>query len=201
MISIKNQANLGVYPSFCGDWMDGNCPIDTFTITVDSISYLDINGIALKIQHASIVSDIWGGSPSITIYEGIGCLEHFFYFKEEWCSTAHDWIRGLRCFDSPVDDLFSFYEDDGTCEMPVDLASINDSSSFSIYPNPVSNRLTISGEDYFDIQLLDINGQSLYDQEQIYKTTELELSDYPSGIYFLKVKKGNQVVTKKIIKQ
>ena len=46
----------------------------------------------------------------------------------------------------------------------------------------------------------DINGKVL-SNEKFSKTSNFNFSDYPTGIYFVKVISGENVVSKKIVKQ
>jgi len=68
---------------------------------------------------------------------------------------------------------------------------------FGVYPNPTTDRVSISGE-FESLTLLNINGL------QIYKTTEndFSLENLPNAIYLLNIKgKGGKTVVKKIIKK
>lgn len=68
----------------------------------------------------------------------------------------------------------------------------------NVYPNPVNNVVNIEGLNDEKIELYSINGQLLIEKGQYNSTIiKLDVTDYPSGVYFLKV--GSQ--TKKIIKQ
>jgi hypothetical protein len=78
-----------------------------------------------------------------------------------------------------------------------------------VFPNPTSQLITISAElkerqDVF-VSVYSMTGQKLF--EENYKsqsglfTKEINLADYSSGLYFLKIQAGYQRVNKKIIKQ
>jgi hypothetical protein len=73
-------------------------------------------------------------------------------------------------------------------------------ADFTIYPNPVVDRVSIRGTGEYDIQLLDAQGRTLQTKHHIYETTTLDMRGYPSGSYFVRVKRGNTWLMKKVLK-
>jgi len=109
-------------------------------------------------------------------------------------TTGH---RYLMVGEEPIVLPDYFY---GTC----DITAIGElDKSFSIYPNPASDRVTIEFPEYnnvISIRMMDVNGRIV--QTHDYKNTSmvsLQLNDLPQGIYFLQAftDKGN--FTKKIL--
>ena len=90
-----------------------------------------------------------------------------------------------------------------------ELITINDSEQkFELiaYPNPVSDVLTIniSGLDDVDgtLSVMDMNGKLLAFKDIIQPTLNIEMNDFPSGIYFIRFKdKEGRTGTLKITKQ
>lgn len=74
--------------------------------------------------------------------------------------------------------------------------------SVTMLPNPVSEVLKITGllGNPATLQLLDLNGRILKQQEILSVETILNFSDRPSGIYYVRILEGTNIVTKKIIK-
>ncbi|WP_181368935.1 T9SS type A sorting domain-containing protein [Flavobacterium pallidum] len=76
----------------------------------------------------------------------------------------------------------------------------------SVFPNPVSNRLTLkntdSGNGAFTYSLSDISGKILLEPKSFSAEASLAMENYPSGIYLLKIC-GSDKKTKtfKIIKK
>lgn len=79
--------------------------------------------------------------------------------------------------------------------------SINE---MQIYPNPANNNLTLK-VDYFEpsqkITITDITGKILYTQSVQGLQTIINTSSLTSGIYFLNVENGTDVISKKFIKE
>lgn len=196
----KNAGEYWEVPAFC--YSGPGCGFDqNFTVMVDSVSQIDLNGLAVKVQHVTLFN-AEGNINYANIYEGIGDIDHMF-FEESWhCTTAHDWIRGLRCYDSPVDGVFSFFDDEGTCGMVVDTDEINDKELFvHVFPNPSSEKIRVSITGYFDWFLYNLQGERLEWKTDNINEDEIALERFQKGIYFLKIKQGDKVKVEKIIKQ
>jgi hypothetical protein len=81
--------------------------------------------------------------------------------------------------------------------------------NLTIYPNPVSNKLTIgfpvsiSGK--YSLEIIDLQGKIVYSFNGIENSLRsLQINDIsylPSGIYLVKVLNGNYLLTGKIIKK
>ena len=78
----------------------------------------------------------------------------------------------------------------------------NDNSQFSIYPNPVSDRLTVhfSKEKAEMLIVSDVTGKRIFSSKVNSETESVNLSNLGSGIYILQLKFENQIISKKIIK-
>ena len=73
--------------------------------------------------------------------------------------------------------------------------------SVNVYPNPTLETITISTSiNNSEFVVSDINGKVL-SNERFSKTSQFNFSEYPSGVYFIKVISEDNVVTKKIVKQ
>jgi hypothetical protein len=73
---------------------------------------------------------------------------------------------------------------------------------FAYYPNPVRNIFTISNTSVIDdVTLISIKGETLLTQKINSLRSEIDLSNFSKGVYFLKVKSGGAEKTVKIIKE
>lgn len=75
------------------------------------------------------------------------------------------------------------------------------SKRISIYPNPASDRFTIemAGQDQFDITLLHRDGRELAHWKCRKPLSTLDMSNFPSGIYFLKLSNDDEIRLFKIV--
>jgi hypothetical protein len=72
-------------------------------------------------------------------------------------------------------------------------------SDINIYPNPVSNFVTISMHNNATLQIFSMSAEMLLSQ-QISNNESVSLIDIPEGIYLVKIITKNDVVTKTLIK-
>ena len=80
-------------------------------------------------------------------------------------------------------------------------ANINEiEKKLSIYPNPTSEEITISVENFnggFEAKLYSFTGKLL----ETTNKTAISLADYPTGIYLLKVSYGDRIEEVKVVKE
>jgi len=98
-------------------------------------------------------------------------------------------------------------------QQPYEISEILSSIDYSelvkdlkIFPNPSTDVLTVNMHNTNDLQLdyqiVDINGKVLKAEKNIQDETNINVSAYPSAIYFLKIANQNkEVKTFKIIKK
>ena len=71
--------------------------------------------------------------------------------------------------------------------------------SVRIYPNPVSDILYVEGVDVRKIEIFDGTGRQVYVSDNLFT---VDMSSYPTGIYYLRVVTDQgKVSTKKIMKR
>ena len=89
--------------------------------------------------------------------------------------------------------------------MVVDLCTginaASNTASFTVYPNPTNSTLTINTSlNYSSIQIINMLGQLVFRKE---KSTSLNVSSLPSGIYFIQLvdTKGSVIGKEKFVKE
>ncbi len=86
--------------------------------------------------------------------------------------------------------------------IPWDYTGINDTETaeFEIYPNPVQANLNIkfNMDESAQLSVFNIVGQTVYQQE-IGANTQIDMSSFESGVYFINLKAESKSVTRKII--
>ncbi len=82
------------------------------------------------------------------------------------------------------------------CEL-LELEDLTSNAELSLFPNPTTNKLTISGINNFDRYVIySANGSKIKEGT----SSTINVTILPQGIYFLRVEKGNQNLVKKFIK-
>ena len=74
-------------------------------------------------------------------------------------------------------------------------------NTLTLYPNPASNKFTISTPSKGSISILNISGQQILQQKITEQTTTVDVSGLKSGVYILRLKSDQTVATTKFIKQ
>jgi serine protease len=77
--------------------------------------------------------------------------------------------------------------------------------TLDFYPNPVANNLTIefsnnTPPEDLSLELINALGSIVFTSDKGTKNTIIDMSGYSSGIYYLKLKSGNSMLSKKIVK-
>jgi hypothetical protein len=79
-------------------------------------------------------------------------------------------------------------------------------NGFTVYPNPTEGLITISGNDFENIQISfwNANGKQISDAvitDRSEKILKADITKYPKGLYLINIKKNNTVVQFKTIKK
>ena len=75
-------------------------------------------------------------------------------------------------------------------------------NNFIIYPNPSYNKIKISNGSFINaIDIFNAIGQKVYQSETKNLEFEIDLSNQPKGIYFVKIYNGEKIYTEKIVIQ
>lgn len=69
------------------------------------------------------------------------------------------------------------------------------------YPNPVRGSVKIQAEGIYQAELISINGKSIWKADGLRGQQQIEMQNFPKGIYYLKVLSGETMSNYKIIKE
>ena len=71
-----------------------------------------------------------------------------------------------------------------------------------VYPNPFNNELTIKVQEGSSIVITYIIGEVVFKDDSTERTsTNVQLGHVPNGIYLVKIQVGDELTTKRIIKE
>ncbi|MFK7949827.1 MAG: T9SS type A sorting domain-containing protein [Saprospiraceae bacterium] len=73
-----------------------------------------------------------------------------------------------------------------------------------VYPNPTNGNVTIElSSDWCDanIKIYDVQGKEIQHQQNVCKQVTFDMSDYPEGIYLVRILKGENIQNIKLLKQ
>lgn len=86
-----------------------------------------------------------------------------------------------------------------TVEVIDNINKENENSLVNIYPNPASNIVTINAPLNTSISIIDIYGRLITIWENNTSSKVLDVSEYSSGLYFIKVSEKDNTETLKLI--
>jgi subtilisin family serine protease len=82
-------------------------------------------------------------------------------------------------------------------ENVIGVEEIDVEKAFNIYPNPTTGKVELKTDEVFElITLKNVLGETL----KQFNTTQLDISNYPNGIYFIAVKTKSGVSSTKVVK-
>jgi hypothetical protein len=77
-----------------------------------------------------------------------------------------------------------------------------DMTQFSYYPNPVIDLLNVSySQDMTNVKVFNMIGQQLLNKDVNATTTQIDMSGYANGAYFIQVSTENAMKTVRVIKK
>ncbi len=170
--------------------------VDTLNITIDTCIF----NVLLPVDSAYIHSFnligldsvmlnwvFWQAGDSITLNVSLSLstIGSNLVYLEIVCNSKSN--RALN--------IYKFYGVFNTDDL--NIPKLENSIGAIIYPNPTTNKITITAKNINRIEVLDIHGRQVYTG----KNNEIDLSQEPQGIYIIKITTDKQTITEKIIKQ
>lgn len=92
------------------------------------------------------------------------------------------------------------WADDDHDYVCIDVTSVNESNcdGFKLYPNPARSLVCIEAEGLEQIDICNMMGQRVYQQQCSEDGAVVSVSDLPAGVYFLTVKTSQTMTTKRL---
>ncbi|WP_347840148.1 T9SS type A sorting domain-containing protein [uncultured Draconibacterium sp.] len=165
-----------------------NANDDSFWLKMDNGSYSRWNDIASSTGWA------WR-TYSNTFYLGAGTHELAIGYREDGAKLDKIW---LTTEDMTISDAGA----SATNCTPTSVNSRVKRNSIDIYPNPVTQNLTVTlNNKQADLSIFNSNGVVLFNRKEEGQNCTVDMSGFKPGIYIIKIILDNQIVIKKIVKQ
>jgi hypothetical protein len=166
---------------------------------VDSVYYFDgRKHIRLKKYKYACSID---SSNQLTFIEGIGTNTGFYYDQADFDNEF------LLCYTKDTTTAQIFEEMNlpyvDTCDFCASgTLNLEISASLTIYPNPFSDKIQIKSKEHLNrIEIYNLNGELVFEKNNIDEYYDLNLSQLKSGLYFFRAMYNNRTIsTRKIIK-
>jgi len=97
---------------------------------------------------------------------------------------------------------YSIYVKDSSIHLGVDEEYILSKDDLLVYPNPSNNVINIRSENAIisSIEVYDISGKLIKSQNYKSKEALIDISNFSNGVYFLSIERGENRVSRKVIK-
>lgn len=190
------------------------------------VTYIDYNlNIGDSIKNVAFTSTPLKITRMDSVNVNGNYLKRFFYkcttsldtgYVIEKIGSYHGFLSEFTPFFESYKELLCYAENNLTvytnigathssCDITLNLNSTDLQSEFlEIYPNPVSDKLTISSlttNEIKKIVIKDYLGQTAIQFKKPSINPNFDISLLANGIYFVEIETGNSKITKKIIKQ
>ncbi|MCL2706471.1 MAG: T9SS type A sorting domain-containing protein [Spirochaetaceae bacterium] len=186
-----------------------NCEL---LVVVDSVNYSEYDGVIKKNLYVSDYLTDWEGREYVgicfkgKIIKDIGHTVTYFPHRAfNLCEGLHVsgiLIDNIRCYeDHNLYHNFKGYLCDTIWTESLIGISVFEKINIRIYPNPVTEILTIETSDITDVSITNIAGRIVCEKYIYEPTTYFDTSKWKTGIYFVSFfSRGVRIKTEKLIK-
>ena len=164
------------------------------TIIVDTVFYLNSKKHII-LNYPKGETTAW---EKLEFIEGVGTNRGLFFqntaseyiFNEAWSLLLCSYKNGENVYTN------SFKEFAGKCNVlgPLDIKQNNDNIYINIFPNPVSNILSIKTKEnlaHKQVTILNLDGKILFSNSFSSNDIEIDFSSFNSGLYLLRISDSN----------
>jgi len=149
--------------------------------------WLEFNNMT---QSTNIETNLNGGDVVRTEHTGNSCVT-LYTINEEWGDPGgHVWFSDDIDGASPSQIMWDFFDVNCNDSIPITSIEINE-ILFSIFPNPVTNLLSINNAQQQEYQIRDTNGKLLLEGKIDTNAKTIDLEQLANGVYTIQI--GNQI--------
>lgn len=178
----------------------GGCKdIESIKVIIRPLPVVSYTQSPLIVCDNDVAFPLSGGSPSGGIYSGTGVTANVFdpsvAGSGNW-NIVYTYTDVYTCSDNASQSILVDLCTDINTEITKEVSSV------SIYPNPFSNSLTLSGlESVTDVSMFNVLGARVGSWKITDYSTTLEMHHLPCGVYMLQVKTSGGMLIKRFIKE
>jgi hypothetical protein len=108
-------------------------------------------------------------------------------------------IPGKATFMVPI------YANKNKTQNPLGVSKDTEKYQFNLFPNPVTEELTVArgnqfGAGIYGLEVIDALGKTVYKADSRQDITTINVGGLKRGVYFLRIKNGNELQTKRFVK-
>lgn len=181
----------------------GNNDIDTIDVVVDSVKTTIINTFPLKTLFVTYHERLDYGGAGFSydshyqseIYDRIGDISYLLDYVQDFLGICDDGNERFLCYE---DSLIGIYQKDTfSCNYSNNAIQELAKETIKIYPNPTSDKIYVelNGQGV-EFHVSDLIGNKIANAKG-----SMDTGNLPNGIYFVRVKTAEGLLTRKIIVQ
>ena len=163
---------------------------ENLTATAKSTSSIELTWEAVENASSYFV---YRNDVEIANITGTTYVDEDLAYNTEYCYTVTS--MGASSESDPSEEA---------CTKTLGESIAENTSSFNIFPNPATDNLSIeANEEITEVNIYNIIGVNVYNEQCTMNNLQLDIniSDFNSGVYFVKVKTANGETVKRFIKQ
>ena len=164
---------------------------------VDSVNNVVLNNNETRkriyFSDTTNCGDIWitgiGSMRGLTFVGFLGCNEFLYPPNVLSCFFENDTLNYPNV---------SIYSCD---QEAIGIKKICNKNSINIFPNPVTNSITIENQQQAILEILNIQGQTILQQQIQPVKTDIDISAFTKGVYILRLCSHDKTAMTKIVKE
>jgi lysophospholipase L1-like esterase len=181
-----------VYYHF-GERLQGDCSSGRFPVTahINDVQFESIQDTIIDILDTLIITST-SGMSAYQWSDGSNADTLEF--------VASNYGTGIHIITVFAYDALGCYHEDTVIVAVADLVSLDEKTlNLSAFPNPTTGILQFSNQNIHKVEIFTLSGQKLRELEP--NDNQIDLSEYESGFYLLKINTGTRIQVIKILKQ
>ena len=161
---------------------------ENLTATAKSTSSIELTWDAAENAMSYFV---YRNEVEIANITGTTYVDENLAYNTEYCYTVTS--MGANSESDPSEEA---------CAITLGESLAENTSYLNIFPNPATDNLSIeANEEITEVNIYNIIGVSVYNEQCTNNNLNVNISEFNSGVYFIKVKTGNGETVKRFIKQ
>ena len=188
IISDRSEEIGVIFSEDLVDDINAITPPENLTATAKSTSSIELTWEA--VENASSYFVYCNDEEIANITATTYVVENLEY-NTEYCYTVT--AMGVDTESDPSEEA---------CAKTLGESLAENTSYLNIFPNPATDNLSIeANEEITEVNIYNIIGVSVYNEQCTNNNLNVNISEFNSGVYFIKVKTGNGETVKRFIKQ
>jgi uncharacterized protein YkuJ len=128
----------------------------------------------------------------------VGVYNYQYFYDSDKNSeyiNLYVWENGDWRFNERADYYYTVRQN------PENNTRVSEKLTASVYPNPVAGFFTVAGAEHSNLIIVDMQGRVLLTRKNISNQEVVQAGSWPNGAYFIILNKGDEKISRKILKK